>query len=85
MACKKTSDKFGSLFQVPAFKPKDPSNKSLPSRPGVDVWWDREHLNKANEDIILRQVNGENADTIIINLGQAYDLLHAVASLIMDK
>jgi hypothetical protein len=85
MACKKISDKFGSLFRVPEFKPKDPSNKSLPARAGVDVWWDRDAVHKADEDIILRQENGKTADTIIINLGQAYDLLHALASLIMDK
>jgi hypothetical protein len=83
LACKVTRDEHGALYRVPAFTPKE-RNSKLEARPYVDLWWDRDAKDKANEDIVIRQENGDRADTIIINFGQLYDLLHAAACLVKD-
>lgn len=86
MGCTKHSDKHGTLYRVGAFIP-DPTlvrSKKLIARPCVDVWWDRDHKDKSDEDLIIRQDNGEKADVIILTQGQAMDLLRAVAAALLD-
>jgi hypothetical protein len=81
--CKKSSDEHGTLYRVPAFVPQ--SKGKLQPRPHIDVWWDR-GSKRSDEDLIIRQENRtDGADCIFLTLGQAYDLIHALGCLIMDK
>jgi hypothetical protein len=84
VACKAIRDENGTLYRVPAFAPEPKNRSRLTARPNVDVWWDRDAKVKSDEDLIIRQDNGDKADVIIITQGQGYDLLHALASAIMD-
>lgn len=85
MPCKVIRDEHGALYRVPAFTPDKTNVIALTPRPNVDVWWDRDPTHKSDEDLIIRQDNGEKADVITLTLGQAYDLLHAIGCAIMDK
>ncbi len=81
MACKVTRDTHGTLWHVPQQKQvQTPGSKQFLGCGALDIWWDRDILNRADENIIIRQDNGteEDADVIQITLGQAYDLLHAL-------
>ncbi len=80
MACKVTRDTHGTLWHVPLAPPvTTKGGKRYEGCGALDVWWDRDVTNKADENIIIRQDNGpEEADVIQITLGQAYDLLHAL-------
>jgi hypothetical protein len=86
VTCKKSSDEYGTHYVVPAFVPTERKNlKHMVPRPQIDLWWDRDAKRKDDEEIILRQENGKHVDLITMTLGQAYDTLHAIACLIMDK
>jgi hypothetical protein len=78
LACKAIRDTYGTLYRVPAFEPAPPNRTKLTARPNVDVWWDRDPKNKSDEDLIIRQDNGDKADVVIITLGQLYDLIEAL-------
>jgi hypothetical protein len=44
----------------------------------IEVWWKREHTKSkklADENLVIRQDDGEEADAIILTLGQVYDLI----------
>lgn len=44
----------------------------------IETWWSRDHhTNKklAEETFVIRQDDGEEADAIILTLGQVYDLI----------
>jgi hypothetical protein len=84
LPCKVIRDEHGALYRVPAFTPKPENLTKLEPRPNVDVWWDR-GTKKSDEDLYIRQDNGAKADVIVLTLGQAYDLIHALGSCIMDK
>jgi hypothetical protein len=58
---------------------RTPGGKTLGGATELQVWWDRDTKNKADETLIIRQDNGAaHADIIIITLGQAYDLIDAL-------
>lgn len=81
MAAKVIRDENGTLHRVPRAPPyTTPRGLKLDGTPSVDVWWDREPMHKADEQLIIRQENGgDRADVIVISQGQAHDLLQAVA------
>jgi hypothetical protein len=60
-------------------------------RDGVDteevcVWWSRTTKDKAVECLTLRQeTGGDNADVLMLSLGQAYDLIDALNRAVMDR
>jgi hypothetical protein len=85
MPCTKQSDEHSTLYHVPAFVPQIKNLKHMVPRPPIEVWWDRDAKRKDDEDLLIRQDNGDKADVITLTLGQAYDLIHALGSLIMDK
>lgn len=86
MACQVVRDEHGALYRVPPYSP--PQTQKLPPKHGVphiDVWWDRDAVHKDDELLMLRQENtDQHADVITLTLGQAFDLLHAVACCIKD-
>ena len=86
MACRVIRDEHGALYIVPAYEP--PKNQKLPPkepRPRIDVWWDRDAIKRDDELLMIRQENAvDKADVVTLTLGQAYDLLHAVACAIKD-
>ncbi len=83
VACKAIKDTHGTLWRVDAAKPVTVKGKTLEGAPRIDVWWDREPQNKADEHLIIRQQSSETqADVIQMTLAQAYDLLHAIATAI---
>lgn len=85
MVCRVIKDTYGTLYQVPAaLNVKTPALKRLDGSPLVDVWWDRDHTNKSDECLILRQENEpDHADVITLTQGQVYDLIHALGWAIM--
>lgn len=86
MGCQVIRDEYGALYRVPAYLP--PDNQKLPPKdklPQIDVWWDRDAVKHDDELLMIRQENEPTrADVITLSLGQAYDLLHAIACCIKD-
>lgn len=87
MAARAIRDEHGTLYRIPAqTKVKTPGGQWLPGSPSVDLWWDRDVGPRRNdEQLLIRQTNGDKADVITLTLAQAYDLLHALGCAIMRK
>lgn len=83
MACSVHRDANGTGWHIKASKSVvTKGGKKYEGCPEVQCWWDRDVTNKSDENLIIRQesVDGKSeADVIQITLGQAYDLLHAIA------
>jgi hypothetical protein len=84
MPCTVSRDEHGALYRVPAFTPDKKYAAKLDASPHIDVWWDR-GARKDDEVLMIRQENTRtHADVVSLTLGQAFDLLHALASAIKD-
>jgi hypothetical protein len=85
MACKVIKDTFGTLYRIPEAKTvKTPGNKQLAGFPSVDVWWDRDMKDRADEQLLIRQENNDQrSDVISLTLAQVYDLIHALGWAVM--
>jgi hypothetical protein len=85
VACRVIRDTYGTLYQIPSAKTvKTPDRRLRDGSPHVDVWWDRDHTDKAHETLMIRQENMENrADVVSLTLGQVYDMIHALGWAVM--
>jgi hypothetical protein len=85
VACRVIKDTYGTLYQIPSAKSvKTPDRKLLDGSSHVDIWWDRDHTDKATETLMIRQENEQSrADVISLTLGQVYDMIHALGWAVM--
>lgn len=84
---KTIKDTYGSLWRINAEPPKvGPKGELFDALMQVDVWWDRDHARKHDENLIIRQENAaDGADVIQISLGQVYALIGVLNAAVMNR